>query len=128
MKFRDSISYEYIPGKLIKRVRRQYFYSQNDTVYSRKLPVKSLFNSNYDGSFIAGMAQLHYMYTISVERIIKYFKDDGFELLKSTAYNLLKKAILFLNDLYKAMLTALLSDKYLGCDEWHAKILIKKSG
>jgi hypothetical protein len=34
MKFRDSISYEYIPGKFIKRIRRQYFYSQNGTVYS----------------------------------------------------------------------------------------------
>ena len=57
MKFRDSISYEYIPGKFIKRIRRQYFYSQNGTVYSGKLPAKPLFNSNYDGSFIAGMAQ-----------------------------------------------------------------------
>ena len=37
MKFRDSISYEYIPGKFIKRIRRQYFYSQNGTVYSGKL-------------------------------------------------------------------------------------------
>lgn len=33
MKFRDSICYEYIPGKFIKRVRRQYFYSQDGTVY-----------------------------------------------------------------------------------------------
>lgn len=44
MKYRDSISYEYIPGKFIKRICRQYFYSQNGTVYSGKFPIKSLFN------------------------------------------------------------------------------------
>lgn len=91
IKYRDSISYEYIPGKFIKRIRRQYFYSQNGTVYSGKLPAKPLFNSNYDGSFIAGMAQLRYMYTMPVERIVKLFGDNGFDLPKPTAHNLLKK-------------------------------------
>lgn len=128
MKFRDSISYEYIPGKFIKRIRRQYFYSQNGTVYSGKLPAKPLFNSNYDGSFIAGMAQLRYMYTMPVERIVKYFKDNGFELPKSTAHNLLKKAAVLLDNLYNTMRMAVLSDKYMGCDETYAKVLIKEPG
>lgn len=128
MKFRDSISYEYIPGKFIKRIRRQYFYSQNGTVYSGRLPAKPLFNSNYDGSFIAGMAQLRYMYTMPVERIVKYFKDNGFELPKSTAHNLLKKAAVLLDNLYNTMRMAVLSDKYMGCDETYAKVLIKEPG
>ncbi len=126
MKFRDSISYEYIPGRFIKRIRRQYFYSQNSTVYSGKLPQKPLFNSNYDGSFIAGIAQLRYMYAMPVERIVNYFRENGFELPKSTAHNLLKKAAGLLDNLYKAMRMAVLTDKYLGCDETFAKVLIKE--
>lgn len=128
MKYRDSISYEYIPGKFIKHVRRQYFYSQNDTVYAGKLPPKPLFNSNYDGSFVAGMAQLRYMYAMPVERIINYFKDSGFDLSKATAHNLLKKAALLLDNLYQAMRMAVLSDTYLGCDETYAKVLIEEPG
>lgn len=128
MRFRDSISYEYVPGKFIKRVRRQYFYSQDGTVYSAKLPAKPLFNSNYDGSFVAGMAQLRYMYAMPVERIVNYFKDSGFDLPKATAHNLLKKAALLLDNLYGAMRMAVLSDSYLGCDETYAKVLMEESG
>ncbi|WP_254883785.1 IS66 family transposase [Phocaeicola dorei] len=128
IKYRDSISYEYIPGKFIKRIRRQYFYSQNGTVYSGKLPAKPLFNSNYDGSFIAGMAQLRYMYTMPVERIVKLFGDNGFDLPKPTAHNLLKKAAALLDNLHKAMRMAVLSDKYLGCDETYAKVLVQETG
>ena len=128
MKYRDSISYEYIPGKFIKRIRRQYFYSQNGTVYSGKLPAKPLFNSNYDRSFIAGMAQLCYMYTMPVERIVKLFGDNGFDLSKPTAHNLLKKAAALLDNLHKAMRMAVLSDKYLGCDETYAKVLVHETG
>lgn len=128
MRFRDSISYEYIPGKFIKRVRRQYFYSQDGTVYSGKLPAKPLFNSNYDASFVAGMTQLRYMYAMPVERIINYFRDNGFDLPKSTAHNLLKKTALLLDNLYLAMRRVVLSDTYLGCDETYAKVLIEESG
>lgn len=128
IKFRDSISYEYIPGRFIKRIRRQYFYSQNDTVYSGRLPAKPLFNSNYDGSFIAGIAQLRYMYAMPVERIVSFFKDSGFDLPKPTAHNLLKKTSSLLDNLYRAMRTAVLSDNYLGCDETYAKVLIRETG
>lgn len=128
MKFRDSVSYEYIPGRFIKRIRRQYFYSQNGTVYSGKLPAKPLFNSNYDGSFIAGIAQLRYMYAMPVERIVSFFKDCGFDLPKPTAHSLLKKAALLLDNLYRAMRMAVLSDNYLGCDETYAKVIIEETG
>lgn len=128
MKFRDSISYEYIPGRFIKRIRRQYFYSQDDTVYSGRLPSKPLFNSNYDGSFIAGIAQLRYMYAMPVERIVNFFKDGGFDLPKPTAHSLLKKTATLLDNLYGAMRVAVLSDSYLGCDETYAKVLIEEAG
>ena len=74
------------------------------------------------------MAQLRYMYTMPVERIVKYFKDNGFELPKSTAHNLLKKAAVLLDNLYNTMRMAVLSDKYMGCDETYAKVLIKEPG
>ena len=71
------------------------------------------------------MAQLRYMYTMPVERIVKYFKDNGFELPMSTAHNLLKKAAVLLDNLYNTMRMAVLSDKYMGCDETYAKSSLK---
>lgn len=73
----DSIHYECIPAKFIKRIFRQYNYTLEEKVYSGKAPRTPLLNSNYDGSFIAGMLQLRYIYSMPVERIIKYFAEHG---------------------------------------------------
>ncbi|MEF3405881.1 IS66 family transposase [Parabacteroides merdae] len=48
-------------------------------------------NSNYDASFIAGILQLRYIYSMPVERIIKLFAEHGFEMNKATAHGLIKK-------------------------------------
>lgn len=55
-------------------------------------PTAVFMNSNYTSSFVAGLLQLRYMYSMPVERIIHYFEDQGFNLKKPTANFLLLKA------------------------------------
>ena len=88
----DSILYECIPAKFIKRILRQYNCLLDEKIYSGKAPRTPLLNSNYDGSFIAGMLQLRYIYSMPVERIVKYFAEHGFEINRSTAHGLIKKS------------------------------------
>lgn len=68
-----------------------------------KAPLAPLQNSNYDGSFIAGIAQLRYLYSMPVERIVAYFNENGFDLDKQTAHGLLKKTADLFDNLYKAV-------------------------
>ncbi len=51
----------------------------DEETYSAKAPRTPLLNSNYDGFFIAGMLQLRYIYSMPVERIVKYFADEVFQ-------------------------------------------------
>lgn len=88
----DSILYECIPAKFIKRIFRQYNCLPDKKIYSGKAPRAPLLNSNYDGSFIDGMLQLRHIYSMPVERIVKYFAEHGFEINKSTAHELIKKS------------------------------------
>ena len=61
-------------------------------IIAGSLPATPLLNSNYDASFIAGILQLRYIYSMSVERIIKLFAENGFKMNKSTAHGLIRKA------------------------------------
>ena len=45
-------------------------------IIAGSLPATPLLNSNYDASFIAGILQLRYIYSMSVERIIKLFAEN----------------------------------------------------
>lgn len=80
MGYRDSIRYVYIPPKFIKYIYRQNIYSFNETVFSGCAPAAPFLNSQYDGSFVAGLCQLRYIYSMSVERIVNFFRENGFEL------------------------------------------------
>ena len=82
-------------------------------------------NSSFDGSFIAGIAQLRYLYSMPVERIVAYFSENGFNLDKQTAHGLLKKTAWLFDKLYAAMRAAVKQDRYLCCDETYHKILLK---
>lgn len=96
MGYRDSIRYVYIPPKFIKYIYRQNIYSFNETVFSGCAPAAPFLNSQYDGSFVAGLCQLRYIYSMSVERIVNFFRENGFKLEKPTAHHLLgKTAVLF---------------------------------
>ena len=81
--------------------------------------------SNYDGSFIAGIAQLRYIYSMPVERIVKYFSENGFDMDKGTAHGLLRKTEAIFENLYKAMGLAVKEDDYLAGDETYHRVLVK---
>ncbi len=122
----DSIHYECIPAKFIKRIFRQYNCLQNEKVYSGKAPRTPLLNSNYDGSFMAGMLQLRYIYSMPVERIIKYFAEHGFEIGKSTAHGLIKKSAWMMDRLNQVLKKVILQDDYLKMDESYYTILTQE--
>ena len=122
----DSILYECIPAKFIKRIFRQYNCLLDEKIYSGKAPRTPLLNSNYDGSFIAGMLQLRYIYSMPVERIVKYFAEHGFEMNKSTAHGLIKKSAWMMERLDKVLRKTILEDDYLSMDESYYTILTKE--
>lgn len=109
---RDVVRYELIPMRLMRVIYRVHKYSQGDTVLEGKAPDAPFLNSNYDGSFIAGMAHLRYMYSMPVERIVKYFNENGFDMEKATAHGLLAKTETLFDGLYKALREAVKTDGY----------------
>ena len=80
---RMSVRYSVIPMNIIKTVYYIHSYKQGENIYSGKIKQAPLLNSNYDGSFIAMMAQLRYIYSMPVERIVKYINENGFEMKKA---------------------------------------------
>ena len=124
MGYRDSIRYVYIPPKFIKYIYRQNIYSFNETVFSGCAPAAPFLNSQYDGSFVAGLCQLRYIYSMSVERIVNFFRENGFELEKPTAHHLLGKTAVLFENLYEALREVVLEDPYLCCDETYHKVLV----
>lgn len=123
LKIVDSIRYEYIPARFIKHINHQYYYQYQGNILSGTLPAAPLLNSNYDASFIAGILQLRYIYSMPVERIIKYFAENGFELNKATAHGLVRKAAEMLDVLQEVLREAVQQDDYLHMDETYYTIL-----
>jgi len=122
----DSILYECIPPKFIKRIFRQYNCLLDEKIYSGKAPRSPLLNSNYDSSFIAGILQLRYIYSMPVERIVKYFAEHGFEINKSTAHGLIKKSAWMMERMDKVLNKTILADDYLSMDESYYTVLTKE--
>ncbi len=122
---RDVIRYRMMPPSFIKEVIHVHTMKVNGTLISAKAPLTPLLNSSYDGSFIAGIAQLRYLYSMPVERIVNYFTENGFAIDKPTAHGLLAKTAGLFDKLYEAMRKAVKEDRYLKCDETHHKILVK---
>ena len=122
----DSVMYTYSKATFKKIIYRQYNCVQQEKVYSGKAPRSPLQNSNYDASFIAGMLQLRYVYSMPVERIVKYFTENGFELNKATAHGLIKKSAGLMHRLDDVLHTAILEDDYLCMDESYHTILTKE--
>lgn len=121
---RDAVRYIMIPPRFIKEVSHIHTVKVGDALVSAKAPLTPLQNSSFDGSFIAGIAQLRYLYSMPVERIVAYFTENGFNLDKQTAHGLIKKTAWLFDKLYKAMQAAVKEDGYLCCDETYHKILV----
>lgn len=122
-KIQETVRYELIPMRFIKKIYRLKTYKQGDRFFAAKAPFAPLLNSNYDGSFIAGIAQLRYIYSMPVERIVKLFCENGFELNKSTAHGLLTKTERLFENLYKALAQAIKEDNYIAGDETYHRVL-----
>ena len=122
---RDVIRYEMVRPSFVKHIYHVYTLKKGDLVSSGKAPIAPLQNSRFDGSFIAGIAELRYLYSMPVERIVKYFQGNGFDLDKQTAHGLLVKTAGLFDNLYEAMHKAVKEGKYLNCDETYHTVLIK---
>lgn len=121
--YTDSILYKYVPGKFIKQIFRQYNCLMGEKIYSGNAPKAPLLNSNYDSSFIAGMLQLRYIYSVPVERIVKYFGENGFEINKATAHGLIKKTAAMMERMDAVLKKAILTDDYIHMDESYYTVL-----
>ncbi len=122
---RDVIRYEMIRPSFIKHVYHVHTLKKGDLISSGKAPLAPLQNSRFDGSFIAGIAELRYLYSLPVERIVKYFQSNGFDLDKQTAHGLLAKTAGLFDNLYGAMRAAVKEGRYLNCDETYHTVLVK---
>ena len=123
-KVRDVTRYIMIPPQFIKEVLHIHTIKSEGSLISATAPLTPLQNSSFDGSFIAGIAQLRYLYSMPVERIVNYFSENGFNLDKQTAHGLLKKTAGLFENLYRAMRSAVKEDKYICADETYHKILV----
>lgn len=123
-KVRDVTRYIMIPPQFIKEVLHIHTVKSEGSLISAKAPLTPLQNSSFDGSFIAGIAQLRYLYSMPVERIVNYFSENGFNLDKQTAHGLLKKTASLFENLHKAMRSAVKEDDYICADETYHKILV----
>ena len=125
---REVVRYTLVPMRFIKKVYHVHVYTQDGTIMEGRAPEAPLLGSNYDGSFIAGIAQLRYIYSMPVERIVKYFQENGFDMDKGTAHGLLRKTERIIEDLYKAMGLAVKEDDYVAGDETYHRVLAKVPG
>ena len=65
-------NYEFVPPRFIKHIHHLHYYRYRGNIIYGNLPATPLLNSSYDASFIAGILQLRYIYSMPVERIIKF--------------------------------------------------------
>ncbi|MCR5819386.1 MAG: IS66 family transposase [Bacteroidaceae bacterium] len=128
IRVRDSIRYEFVPAKFLKHVYHLHYYEKDGKIVSGSLPMAPLQNSSFDGSFIAGIMELRYLYSMSVERITAYFNAHGFEITKATANGLLVKSAGTLEKLHECLRHTVLTDSYLGLDETYMKVMLPEAG
>ena len=124
---RTCIRYSMEPIKFIKTVYHINTYTDGSIMYPGKTPPALLLNSSYSPSFAAGLLQMRYIYSMPVERIIKYFADNGFTLRKTTANKLIARSADVLENFYKAICQVVLQQDYVSADETYHKVLLAKT-
>ncbi|MDV3106913.1 IS66 family transposase [Segatella copri] len=124
---RTCIRYSMEPIKFIKTVYHINTYTDGSIMYPGKTPPALLLNSSYSPSFAAGLLQMRYIYSMPVERIIKYFADNGFTLRKATANKLIARSADVLENFYKAICQVVLLQDYVSADETYHKVLLAKT-
>ena len=122
----ETCRFEYVPAKFIKHLWRLHKYSQDGEMMVGRLPQAPLANSKFDGSFIAGVLELRYMYNMPENRIVNFFNDHGFPISRATVNGLLRKSASLLEGLYDALEKAVLEDTYVSVDETYVKVLLQR--
>lgn len=124
LKYQDSIRYRVEPMKIIKEIHKVALYSKDGTIVRGKAPLAPLQNSNFDGSFIAFCAQMHYQYSMPINRLASWFSDNGFRIGRGTIGGLLSKATAVFSRLHECLRLAVLEDPYISGDETFHKVRI----
>lgn len=122
----EVIRFSCIPMSFKKTVYIIHKVSVDGEIRVPKTPPSAFFNSNYEASFVASMLELRHLHSMPVERIVKYFNSNGFELSKPTAHHLLSLSATMLENLHKAMRSAVLADPYIGCDETYSFVRVEE--
>jgi len=123
LKVVESIRYEFVSSRVIKKIIRQHNYVVDNKVYTACLPRTPLMNSNYEASFIAGLLRYRYIYSMPVERIVKLFNEGGFALRKPTAHSLISKSASLLQCFDSVLRKAIHADPYIRMDETYHRVL-----
>lgn len=122
----EVIRFSCIPMSFRKTVYIIHKVSVDGEIRVPETPPSAFFNSNYEASFVAAMLELRHLHSMPVERIVKYFNSNGFDLSKSTAHHLLSLSAAMLENLHAAMRSAVLSDPYIGCDETYSFVRVEE--
>lgn len=118
----DVVRYSMILMRFIKTIYKVKKYIQDGIIFKGPVPVTPLLNSQYTSSFIAGLAELRYLHGIPLENALDYFRSHGFDLDMGTAWKLVSKTKVQLENLYKAIVNAILEDNYICGDETYQKV------
>lgn len=121
---REVIRFGCDPMTFTKTVYILHTVSADGEILEPSTPPSAFFNSNYEASFVAAMLELRHLHSMPVERIVKYFNSNGFDLKKPTAHHLLTLSSKMLENIHKAMRSAVLADPYIGCDETYSFVRV----
>ncbi len=124
---RDCVRYSMEPIKFVKTVYHINTYTDGSNLYQADTPKALLLNSSFTPSFAAGLLQLRYMYAMPVERIVKYFADNGFTLKKATANKLIARSADVLERICEAIKQTVLRQDYVAADETYHKVLLART-
>ena len=119
----ESIRYAYYPPRFVKKIFRLHKYVMSARIYEARAPRTPLMNSSYEASFVAGICQLRYIYSMPVERIVHYFTENGFELEKPAAHSLIGKTSNMIDVFYGVLRRAIHADPYIRMDETYHQII-----
>jgi uncharacterized coiled-coil protein SlyX len=120
----ESVRYIYHPFRFVKMIYRQHNFVMDKKVYNAVSPPHTPFlNSGYDASFIAGLLQYRYAYSMPMERIVHLFEENGFDLNKPTAHGLMNKTYTLLERFDEVLRKAIHSDPYICMDETYHQII-----
>ena len=123
--YMESYRIKYIPGRFVKYIYRMPRYSYNDKIYRAKAPAAAIFNSNYDGTSLALLVLLRYVYNMPVERIYRMFADMGMYMPKATAHGLLGRVAGIYENFYKAIHDEVFRNSNISVDETYHRILVE---